>query len=196
MKRIIIFALIIATVAGARAQEFSMVNFSWNVSLPMSDQSDFISDASLRGFSMGGVKMITPYIGVGGSFSWEVFNERESGTFTNSDGIVISGLQLRYMNVLPIMANVRYFLGEDGSIRPFFGLGVGTIRGRKRIEMGIFVVEDNTWHFGLEPEAGVLIPFGISGWGASLSMKFDYGVKSNDITYSYMGFKIGLSKID
>ena len=196
MKKIIISALILATVATVRAQEFSMFDVSWNISIPMGDQSDFIESSSLRGFSMGGSKMITPYVGIGGTFSWEVFNEREAGTFTNSDGIVITGTQLRYFNVLPIMANVKYFMKEDGSIRPYFGLGIGTIRGRKRTEMGIFVVEDNTWHFGLEPEVGLLVPLGLSGWGANLSAKFDYGVKSNDITYSYVGIKIGLSKID
>ena len=54
MKRIIIFALIIATVAGARAQEFSMVNFK----IPRSSFSQFESEKEVLGVNLDNLKQI------------------------------------------------------------------------------------------------------------------------------------------
>lgn len=180
--------------------------FSYDVAFPLGETSDYIDRTSWRGFTIQGRQFIKPNLSVGGSFSWQVFNQRISELVefsfqpANSEQTVngaLSGEQFRYINTLPIMVNVHYYLGDalPSAIRPFAGISVGTAPTKRRTEIGLFAIDDFNWHLALAPEAGVLIPIGteLDFFGA---VKYNFALEANDsINYSYFNIQVGLANV-
>ena len=112
----------------------------------------------------------------------------------------ISGTQLRYVNSLPIMATAHFYIGKKReTIRLYAGAGVGTYYMKQRLEIGLVAFEENHWHFGLAPEAGILLRFS-RDVTMIFNIKYNYafasgedlgGSTENDLTY--WGFNIGFA---
>jgi hypothetical protein len=51
------------------------------------------------------------------------------------------------------------------------------------------------WHFGLAPEAGVVIPFGqTSNWGLDLNVRYNWAAKTKDTdTQTWINTSVGIS---
>ena len=83
-------------------------------------------------------------------------------------------------------------MGENGAVRAYAGLGIGTVYVDTRSDIGFFTIQDKTWRFGVQPEVGVFIPFGLTGTGVNLSAKYRYATKSSDVeALSMVSFGIG-----
>lgn len=111
------------------------------------------------------------------------------------DGILgnVSGVEYRFLNTLPIFVNAHYFAGDYGSIRPYAGLGIGTVYVDERTDIGLVSIQSKKWRFGLQPEVGVFIPFGLSPTGVNLSARYRYATKVSDASaVSMFSFAIGL----
>ena len=174
----------------AQAQEWYYA-VSYGMATPVSDTKDFTEGTSWRNWGVDVLGFVRPNTAVGLSFGWNVFNDVT--TEVSSLGQVdIQGTQFRFINSFPILATIRQYGGTRGGMRPFFGLGVGTQYVKQRVDVGQWRISDDTWHFGLAPEIGVVLPVRSDAkW--FISGRYNYAVKASDRTHSYFGFNIGLA---
>ena len=168
------------------------------MSFASGEQADYIGDPSFRGWGIDGRGFINQNISFGGSFSWEVFDQIYRNLppyqvdITDDISGAVSGVQYRYINTLPILVNGHYYLGQDGSPRPYFGLSIGTAYTEQKTEIGLIAVTAKGWGFAVQPEFGVMIPFGLTGVGANVSGKFRYTTKGGDVTVPMSFFTLGI----
>ena len=71
-KLLIIVAVLVSTSSFAQRSFWS---FNYMMSFGTGEQKEYIESASFRGFGLDGRGFLTDNISIGGSFSWEVFNE-------------------------------------------------------------------------------------------------------------------------
>ena len=140
-----------------KAQEYYSLQYT--AAIPMNGLKDHIEKVSFRGVTVEYFSKITPEIAAGVSLGWNGFYERKSYA-TYQDGTAsISGIQFRYGKSVPIHVNGFYFLGKEGGINPFVGLGAGTIYTNLDTDMGLFHMEKDSWNFSLRPEIGFMYMF-------------------------------------
>lgn len=198
---ILVLTLFVSTASFAQRSFWS---FNYEMSFGLGEQADYIGDASFRGWGIDGRGFITQEISVGGSFSWEVFDQiyrdlpPHDVTVTDNISGAVSGVQYRYINTLPILVNAHYYLGQDGAVRPYFGLGIGTAYTEQKTEIGLIAITTKGWGFAVQPEVGVMIPFGLTGVGANVAGKFRYTTKAGDTTIpvSFFTLAIGLAFVN
>ena len=80
-------------------------------------------------------------------------------------------------------------------VRPFIGTSVGIIYTEQELQFGANRISENSWKFGVAPEAGFYIPFGIqSSLGLMAGLKYNLVFyNSDDISQlSYINYNIGL----
>ena len=200
-KLLIIIAVLASSTAFAQSAFWS---FNYHMSFGTGEQQDYIERGSFRGFGIDGRGFITDNISIGGSFSWEVFDEIKrnlppqeiESDIENVSG-TISGVQYRYLNTLPIMVNGHFYLGTDGAVRPYFGLGIGTSYVDERTDIGLVSLQGKKWGFALQPEVGVMIPFGLTGAAANISGKFRYTTETSEtVPVSFFTIGVGLGFIN
>lgn len=199
MKKVILTLLILSGFAMASNAQTSYWTFSWPISMGLGTTNDYIQKTSFRGFGITGSSFITDNLSVGGEWSWEVFDEIKRDLppreIDLGDGIMgnVSGVEYRYLNTLPIFVNAHYFIGQNGNIRPYAGMGIGTVYVDERTDIGLVSYQSKKWRFGLQPEVGVFIPFGLSPTGVNLSARYRYATKASDAdAVSMFSFTIGL----
>ncbi len=108
----------------------------------------------------------------------------------------VSGNQYRIMYGSPIMATAFWYPKsplDNPSYMPYLGLGVGTIYTKERLEIGIVAFEDTAWHFGLSPEAGVMIPVGYYT-NLLVGARYNYAFESGDSPeYQWWTLSVGFA---
>ncbi len=197
MKKLALSALILIGFAINTNAQTSYWTFSWPISMGIGTTNEYISKTSFRGISITGESFITDQISIGGEWSWEVFDEIKRDLpprEVSFDGVPghVTGTEYRFLNTIPIFVNAHYYLGDNGAVRPYAGLGIGTVYVDQRTDIGFVSIQDQTWRFGLQPEVGVFIPFGLTGTGVSLKAKYRYATKSSDaIAVNMVSFGIG-----
>ena len=172
--------------------QYWATSLTYDIGIPFSDVSDFSDETSFRGVSVDARRFINDNISAGLYVGWHVFKGREDGLFS-VDGTDISGTRVNYVNTFPIMATGYYHFGEDdGGVRPYAGIGLGTVHALKRTEIGLFAIQDNDWRFGFFPGVGVMIPLGVDV-GVNLGAKYQYSIGPSDsFDITYLSFNIGL----
>ena len=174
----------------AQAQDW-YGGISYGMATPLSDTKDFTGGTSWRNWGVDVLAIVRPNTSVGVSFGWNVFND-VTNEVSSLGQVDIQGTQFRYINSLPMLVNIREYRGTRGGMRPFFGLGVGTQLVKQRVDVGQWRISDNTWHFALAPEVGVVLPFGSDAkW--FITGKYNYAAKASDRRPSYFGFNIGVA---
>ena len=178
---------------------------SYNISVPVGDAKDFVGKNSFRGMTVESRRLISPNLSVGGSVGWHVFHQKlEDFTapldFTfelddverNATG-AITGDQFRYLNAMPIMANVHYYMGDPRlpGLSFYGGIGVGTTVVQRRLELGVFAIDNTTWHFTVSPEVGVMKSLK-SFYRIIAGTRYVQTVSSSDVQNSYLNFQIGI----
>ena len=170
---------------------------TYQVSFPLGDTKNFTDETSFRGFGLDFRYTVQKSTTVGLSFGWNIFHQRTSETAelgTKNPG-AISGTQDRYINAFPIMANVHYYFGERGRIRPYVGLNAGGYFMLQRFAIGIVALDNDRWEWGMAPEVGFIIPVE-RDFAIMVNGKYNYAftgesVLGNDINHSYVGLNIG-----
>jgi outer membrane protein W len=206
MKKIISILIVLTIlISTASIAQRAFWSFNYHMSFGLGEQQDFIADDSFRGWGVDGRGFITQNISIGGSFSWEVFDQIHrslpptpvSTPVDNVNGN-ITGVQYRYINTLPIMVNAHYYLGSDGAVRPYIGLGLGTAYTEHKTEIGTTSIEADGWGLAVQPEIGAMIPFGLTGVGANIAGKLRYTSQSGDTTFpiSIFTLAIGIGFMD
>jgi opacity protein-like surface antigen len=160
MKRIYFILLFVGGSMTASLAQDGYTALHYDISLGISSTADFISAPSFRGVGFDYRKMVTSNVGVGFSVGWSTFYQRiDRASYALPDGTAtLSGVQFRYLNAIPLHVNTNYYFGVDGELRPYVGLGVGTLYSERRTEMGQWSTSTASWEFSLQPEVGVLYP--------------------------------------
>lgn len=132
---------------------------SYDVSFPMGNTRDYISEISPRGWSFGLGHHITEQLAVGVDIGLHTFVDvLEADTYTE-DNITLYGKQFRYINSFPAQVSLHYNLVTEKIIQPYLKLGVGAFFFEQRTDMGIYSwTNDFNWNLGLRPEVGVMLP--------------------------------------
>jgi len=133
----------------------SYLSLNYSVGFPSGDMKDFTDAVSGRGAAIDYAYFIKENISVGISASWQSFYE-EKGYQSFTDGTAtLTGKQFNYVNTLPVYLNANYFFKAGTALKPYVGLGIGTIYASRRMDIGIFEIADDGWAFGVKPEVGV-----------------------------------------
>jgi outer membrane protein W len=190
-------ALLLAASTEAQAQYSEWYwGATYSTALPLGDQKTFTGgdggqSFSFRGATIEGRKILNENVSAGLSFGWQVFNR--TGVLTSELGnFALTGNQFRYTNAFPMFANMHYYLGQKGGTRPYIGAGVGTIYEERRVDVNLYSFSQDTWHFAVAPEVGLVFPMGWVVRGV-LSVRYHYGFKANDFTPQYFTFSLGLA---
>jgi outer membrane protein len=174
---------------GAQAQGWFW-GMSYGMAVPTADTKDFTEGTSWRNFGIDILYEVGPNTAVGAYFGWNVFDEITAEVALR-DNVDVFGTQFRYVNAFPMLATIRQFFGDSGSIRPFVGAGVGAQYNKNRVDIGQWRIEDNTWHLAAAPEVGVVLPLGNASW--FFNAKYNYAFKASDRTQSHFALNIGVA---
>jgi outer membrane protein W len=199
MKWLYSSILILIITASVSAQ--SLGNMTYNMSFPTGKLSDYIDKPSFKGFGMEGRWFSNKNISFGLSFAWTVYDQRVTDPIQIvNEGLsgTISGTQIRIVNSLPILATAHYYVGKRrDQFRFYFGTGAGMYYIKQRLEIGLVAFESDNWHFGLAPEAGVLISLN-RDFTMIFNAKYNYAFSAgkplgggDDNTYAYWGINVG-----
>jgi hypothetical protein len=211
-KSAIVIIFVFLALGFTQAQEnTSMVNkprsfytFSWNMTFPMGDFHDWIGDAGLAGFDIGGRYLLVKGLAVGFNVSWNrVEGEYDNETYTIPDqGFAITATNYRFTWMVPFQAVVAYHFLPDKLISPYVGLGIGGDYMEHHLMIQEYDMYEDRWDFSLNPEVGALVKFGnFSNWGAIVSLGYKW--TTNKIEFyqttsdnlSMLNLKVGIAYI-
>ena len=193
MKSLRILSVILLVALGVEmSAQSNKTHLYYNMGFPMGNTKDFISKASFRGMGFEYQYLFNDNFALGGVLQWNTFYQDEPRQTYVKDNGAINGIKYKYINTVPLYVTGTYYIGsDDANIRPYIGLGVGTYWLEQRTDMGLFTDIYNSWHFGLIPKAGVLIPISYS---TSLYLGVDYNIafKNSDLDQqSWIGLSVG-----
>ena len=174
------------------------IGLAYNYSMLLGDAGDYIEKGSYRGGSFEFAHHLTNRTAVGLKVSLSTFYESlEKDTYTD-ENVTVYGKQFRYLNSSPVLLNFRYNFTDQGStVIPYVKLGAGAYYIQKRTDIGFYTfVNDYQWNFGLQPEAGVLVPLGRTiGITASASFNQSFGNRSIG-NQQYLAVGLGVTLIN
>jgi len=189
MKKIIIISCIalLTTASLSYSQEGnlflqkSQLSFSYQMGFPTGDLKTFIPENDYLGWDFELKTMVTHNLAIGGHIGYQGFYKKfPRDTYEFPQGAITSTI-FKYYYTIPMQAVVTWFFIPEGMVQPYLGMNVGVNYNERRGEIGIYILEDNSWNFSFAPEAGVIIPFGkYSQWGANIRAKYNYNVYSRD----------------
>lgn len=155
------------------------------------EMNSFISSTSLRGVSMEYKIFADPQVSIGFDGGWNVFYERRAYDTYTSGTLSLSGIQYRYAHAIPLFVTTNYYFKPGAKVNPFAGIGIGTIYFDRELDMGIWAVTEDAWHFALKPEAGVLVSAN-PDMDIIFGLKYNYGFETSDANdQSYLTFNVG-----
>ncbi len=195
MRTILAVFLLLALCAGAVNADDAIGVVTYDVSVPLADMKDFIDKTSWRGFGLEGRWLVKPNITLGLMWHWNTFNQTTDELLDIENGNV-SGNQFRVLYGSPLMATAFWYPKsplDNPSFMPYLGLGVGAIWMKERLEIGIVALEESSWHFGVTPEVGVMVPVGyytnfIAG------ARYNYAFESGDSPeYQWFTLSVGFA---
>jgi len=194
MKKIVLSIIIIAGMFGtsAKAQD-NVYSFQYSMGFSMGDFNDFISAPSFRGMTFDYRKMVNENVGVGIELGWNVFYEdKDYATYTRETAS-ITGKQYRYCSTVPMLASADYYFAPAEKLSPFAGIGIGTQFTSNEVDMGVWAITEDTWHFLLKPELGVIFKAGPEV-GVIVVAKYYNAFKTKELaTRSYLTANVGIA---
>jgi opacity protein-like surface antigen len=110
--------------------------FSMQQDLDLEIWLNYISQPSFRGGLIEYRKAIKDNVLVGVDFGWNVFYEKKDADTYTSGTEALSGVQYRTQNAIPILVSAEYFLSTENALKPYVGLGIGTMYLERSTDMG------------------------------------------------------------
>ena len=191
MKKIFPFLLFILCAPHLFAQHGSSFGMAYSISFPMGNMHDYITKTSFRGVEMEYNHHIKSDFTLGLESGWNTFYERvDQKTYTDGTAS-ISGVQYRYTNTVPIIANGRY-IKTGGKAEPFVGVGLGVLYVDRATDFGLYRISNDAWQFCVRPELGVMLKSdrGVTGL---ISAKYYSAFDSDNLSgQPYLSLNIGL----
>jgi outer membrane protein len=175
------------------SQEGSHFSAQYDISFGSGDLGDFISAPSFRGFSAQYRKAVTDNLLVGIDAGWNVFYEKRDYDSYTVGTRTLSGVQFRYQNEIPILISADYLFVTDKALKPYIGLGIGTMYTERTVDMSIWRWEENPWHFAMKPELGLLYELN-PGTSIKVAAKYYNGFSAGDLdTQGYFTISTGFA---
>lgn len=191
MKNIFITTLLILGISFVSTAQNSLFSTNYVVTVPLGNTSDFIDNTSGRGINFEFQKFINPHVTLGIEAGHSTLFKKEDKKVYTEGSASISGVQYRYQYTWPILATANYYALRTGLLRPYAGIGLGTMASHRRLDMGIYTADKTHWQFAIKPELGALIQ-------PNASMAFKIGANylmgtggDNFDSQSNLYFKIG-----
>jgi hypothetical protein len=190
-KFVVAFWLVAAGACGASAQDYYF-GVTYDPSLPLGDTQDFAGDFGWFGLSLEGRKLVRPEASVGFLFAWHEMDKDSDEVVNLGQGVDAQAEHRRFINSFPMMVNGHYYFGTAGRLRPHIGLNVGAYLIERRVDTGLFLVDEDTWHFGIAPEAGLAWR---AGWQSAgiVSVRFNWASPGGDSEEMYLNFRVGMA---
>ena len=199
LLKIIVLVALVAVPALAQRGADQLTGLSWHIGIPAGQMSNFMDKTSYGGFGVEFRRFLDENTSLGGSFSWNMWSQQTNEVIPIENGAV-GGTQIRYYNVLPLLLNGHYYFGEVGQdIRPYVGLNIGAYIVYQRLDIGIYTMDNDQWHFGLAPEAGFLWQMDARTHimiAARYNYAFDAGETlggKDDNSIAYLGINLGIA---
>lgn len=195
LLKIVVLAVLLTATGVAQDQ---MSGLTWNIGIPTGQMATFNNSASYGGFGFTARKFIEDNTSVGLDLSWNYWSDLTDEIIPLNNG-AISGTQIRYYNVFPMFLNAHYYLSDKGDeFKPYFGLNVGTYYILQRLDIGVYTLDNDNWHFGLAPEAGFLFEVSDRTYLAATA-RYNYAFDSgttlggkDDNALAFWGINIGI----
>lgn len=195
----LLIIVIVAFGVNVYAQGYpGIAGINYSTGLTTEDTKNFISEFSWRGFGMEYKKFLSRNLTAGFATGWNIFDEMHKRKTIELEQGAVTGTQIRYFNAFPILATFEYYLGHrKSSVRPYIGIGVGTYYIIQRLELGVHLLEEDNWHFGLAPVIGILIPSDYIF--LNVSVKYNYAseagksIAGDPVGFSYYTINLGIS---
>lgn len=192
-KYLFLLAFLSLTFSSVSLAQTNMFSFNYAISLPTGNTADYIDQASGRGFTFEYQRFVNSNLAIGFELGHTTLYKREANKVYTEGTASLSGVQYRYQYQYPILVTANYFVVTGGPIRPYVGLGIGTVAHDRRIDMGIYTSENTHWQFAIRPEAGLLIQPTSQSLGFKIGAKYYSSFESNDLAgQSQLGFNIGI----
>jgi hypothetical protein len=192
IHRIMAFALLLAALGGSPVFGQTFTAVTYQPAQPLGNTQDFADNFGWRGIGLDFKKMVRDNVALGLSFGWQVFDQ-QTDEVVSAFGVDISGDQFRYVNSFPLLANVSYFLGTPGGVRPYLAANVGTYIMEHRLDIGLYTIHETNWHFGFGPEVGLAFPLRPDLAGVLMS-RYNYALSAGSVDeQSYLSVGIGLA---
>ncbi|WP_417367150.1 outer membrane beta-barrel protein [Flavobacterium beibuense] len=192
MKTRLLFSVIISlfVLQGFGQRSFTSLNYS--IGFPAGDLKDFAGNTSGRGVTLDYAFYVKNNVSVGLGIGLQTFYEEKGyQSFTNGTQ-TLSGNMFNYVNALPFYINGAYYFGDSATIKPYIGVGLGTMYVKKRYDIGVFEVDESGWAFLVKPEIGLQYK-ATSYLGVNASFRYNYATDVDDVgSMSYTSLLIGL----
>lgn len=169
----------------------NVYTLEYAMAVPVGDLHTYINDPSFRGFNFGYRSMVEPNTAVGVDLGWQTFFERvEKGTYEFGTS-AITGTQYRYTNTFNASLQVDHVFADGKDVRPFIGLGAGMLYAKRRLDVGLYSIDQDSWQFLLQPEAGVWLYLN-NGSALMFSLNYFAGMTTKALPgQQYVSFNVG-----
>lgn len=190
MKKLTLLAIAILF-AGLSAQAQSFYSFEYSTALPTGSLSKYTSAYSWRGVAFSQRYAKDNNLSFGFDFSWNVFYEKMENASFEYRNSTVTGNQYRYDNSFAFLLGSEYNFTPFGKVQYFAGLGAGTTRGLRALDIGQYRFSVNTWHFAVRPQVGLYYNLGaVNALKVSASYLQNFKVTDKD-AYGCLAFNVG-----
>ena len=176
---------------GAAQRHAWWTGASWSAGFGTGDTEQIAGGASLSNIAFEGRYVLDPRLTVGLRTGWSYFAEQENGTVSLGN-IDITGLQNRTVTAVPVLLTGHYYLRPSSpGLTPYLGTGLGLYWIENELEIGLTAASTSSWHLGVAPEVGVILP--LSGLESYFSARYNHAFEADGVTHSYWTFGVGLA---
>ncbi|MEM9327452.1 MAG: hypothetical protein AAGA85_17430 [Bacteroidota bacterium] len=197
MKKLIYLSVVLVSILTTRSySQSSFTHLEYAPSIPVGNVTDFTGGFQWRGLGFGAGWFVQDGLTVGFQTGWNVFRDETDGIVsavveTDNSNITLTGKQFRFINAVPILLTSRYYI-EGSQVWPYIGAGVGTYFASRRTELGLRTFSEDSWHFGVAPEVGIVVPtYSESSFTLGLQYHQAFAAGDND-GIGYLAIKIGV----
>ncbi len=153
----------------------NLLGMNYSLSFPVSDFHDFIQDMGYRGWDVELKTFVTDNIAVGGGLGWYAFYQKYPRDTYEFENGALTTTVFAYHYSVPMRAVVDYYFLPNSFVHPWIGLNINLYYNDRELQVGYYLISDESWNFGLTPEVGILVPFGRNvDWGAHVKGKYNY----------------------
>src|SRR5215204_1707350 len=171
MKKLFILLMATGLVSNTYAQQRSHLTMSYSIAMPTGSLSDYIGSTSFRGLSLEYTQQVRENLDLGLEAGWNSFYERVTDKVYTEGTASISGVQYRYTHAIPIILGGKFNFGGGSKVKPYGGLGLGTVYLNRNTEFGLYVINTDTWQFVVRPELGIKYEYA-PGRGMLFGLKY------------------------
>jgi len=167
---LILAAMLLPNVASAQD---GVEGITYNYSFPAVDLDKYVGKDSWYGVTLDLRRPLPqrPHLLVGLSSGWYVFYDNANRTIDFGQGAV-SGQQYRNFNIVPILAGATLMLGDSKVTHLFVGFNGGGYYARQQLDIGLYSFEESNWHWGVAPEAGIVVPMQYGHSAAYVNVRY------------------------